>query len=407
MKRIRKSCLILFLICFCFDSYCQNNIFFLVDVSGNPLNMGVQTHITYSERQEAISLASDLIKGTFIKNKYANWKASHLNSEIQNIYDGKGTSLLQQNSYLIIMPYGDHDRYKDFEIYMLNNIPVDFDRAISKTKSFKYGDQSTFESLARAKAADIALDQNFKDYYLICISGLGGDNTGSQPFTLEENNFIKNYEGGAQLVPCGTFSYSDRNKTFGIVIHKVDISILANGKNITQGGQIGIVQPANLPDKKLEIAGNSSNPSKPLVIKEGAPLSISWRCLGCDPNPTFNISVKGTNNTRYSKNYSQKNNTHLSLNLEKGTYKITVRSSCGLQSKPLFVKMEGKSGGGFFLIILLLALLGLGGYKAFKYLFRDNYQKNIIKEDDGFKVPKPTKTKDHNSNTNNTDNGYF
>jgi hypothetical protein len=380
--------------------YSQNNVFLLVDNSGNPLNQHSSSYITRAERLEAVTFAKDLIKGNVNKTNYNKWTPSHLNQEIQDIYEGKQRPLIQQGSYFILMPYGDHDRYKEFKISMISNISTDFDKAFNKINSFNYSDQNTFETLAMAKASDIALDQNFTTYYLINISGLGGDHTGSFPYSQDENNFITNYRSGTSMTSCGTFNYSDPNKTFGIAIYKMDISILAKGSNISTTGQTGIVQQPNVLERKIELNGELGTSNKPMIINKNKPVFVSWKCLGCEPEPTFRIIVRGINGNKFNKNYTQKNTFSKSLMLEPGIYRINV-SSNGLQSKPLYVKVEGTSGGGFLLLLIILGLVGVGAYYGYKYFFRDNQVRDQVE-----RVEKKTRKKNNSYNEDETDSGF-
>lgn len=339
--------IIVFIIIFVitFTSFAQKSAFVLIDVSGNPLDLQPQQKITKQLRIEAIDLVRDIITAEFDSNKYVNWEKINLQGELKNIYYKKGNPLISNDGFLVIMPYGERETYKDFRINKIQNFPTDFYNFYNYAYSFKYRDQLTFEEIAEAKAADIALDPmvGINKYYLITIKGLGGDKTGSQPYSEEELDYIKSYV--VDLESLGGFSLINPDKQYSINIRLLDVSKMDRQSNI--------VKQPNIGKKVLEIISPKGTKRNPFETEEEKNFRISWTCFGCLDSTTYRVYVRGNK----TKSYTVSNKNYYTLQLGKGDYRISV-SGDGVSSKNnVYIKIKGKRGGYGFLVFLFVLLI--------------------------------------------------
>ena len=192
--------------------YSQENVFILVDVSGNPLDDSYR--ISSIMRSDAIELVKSIIINKYDISFNTNWELSpNADKRITDILEGKGKPLLTQGGYLMIMPFGEKDTYKKFKITHIQNYPNDF--YLYYRFPFSYDQQRTFFDIAKARAADVALDINLSKYFLVVIMGKGED-TDSQTYSLDERRLLDNYSSSAIINSLATLRYKNPNLDFKV-----------------------------------------------------------------------------------------------------------------------------------------------------------------------------------------------
>jgi hypothetical protein len=361
----------------------QSDIFVLIDISGNPLNS--TNKITSSERIQAIELCKQLIEGRVSNSQFSNWEAKNLDNFIAQSYNGKGNILNQINS-ITVVPYGNKNTYKKFKIFQNNSPKVNLEQSIKYANSFTYTDQLTFGELARAKAADIAIDANIKSYYLIEISGLGGDQTGSQGLSSKQQRLIDEYKSSAVIAPIGLFILE--GKPLRLTAKVININTMTGNKNTS--GSKGIITSNNVNRKSLKIISPIGTKSDYDEVKEKDGLSISWLCLGCDKNTEYIVTAKNTKTNKTKKTTVIGRNNTL-MQLDPGLYKISIKgkglSSC--QNNNQYVEIKGKANtGGWFFFLFVILIAGAAYYvkknDPFGWWDEDKKKKKTNNNDDEF-----------------------
>jgi hypothetical protein len=336
----------------------QSDVFILIDVSGNPVNS--TNKITETERKQAIELCNQLLAGVVSKNEFTNWGAKNLDKFVSQAYNKGNSNLLNNINSITIVPYGDKNTYKKFKIFQNRNATASLKQSIDYANTLIYTDQLTFGELARAKAADIAIDANIKSYYLFEISGLGGDQTESQGIDQTQQTLIDNYKSSAVISPIGLFILN--NKPLRINVQIVNINTMT-GNNNTAGSK-GIIQQNNVNKISLRILSPLGTKSDYDKVDEKNGLNIVWQCLGCDKKTEYTIIAKNTKTKKSDKEYAVGEKNKI-MHLKPGVYKISIKGkglpSC--QNNNQYIKIKGKSNiGGWFFFLFLIAIAGAAFY---------------------------------------------
>lgn len=341
----------------------QNNVFILVDLSGNPIN---DPHkITGQMRQEAIELVRGVVTAKYNTALNQNWYLSgNADSRIQAIVTGKGQPLIGRGGYLMIMPFGERNTYKNFKINLMSSYPADFNRFYQFP--FRYDQQLTFSEIARAKAADVAEDANIRKYFLVMITGKGED-IASQSYSMEEIGYLDNYKSSVIVNSLAIFRYNDQNIDFKVVISEIDISKMTG----RQPSRPNIIQPTNVDRKILEIISPKGTRRTPFETGSNQ-IVVSWNCVGCSDSSVYTINVKSmeNNDTERIKPAKVIGRFSHSIPLSPGEYQIKV-SAVGVGSSVVYVKIKSKGGWGWLFTLFLLGALGYLGYFVWKNFLRN------------------------------------
>ena len=382
------------MVCMSLPSLAQHKDIVLADVSGNPSGISNDQRVTTAIRQEAEAIVLDLMQGKYSAS--GKWQLAGVpDQQIQDIVDGKGSPLLKQGGYLMVMPFGEKERYEDFKVSQINTMPSD----LLSRFGIPWGyDQQTFGRLAEAKAADVAIDINQSSYYLIMISGLGED-TDSDAYNAQELKYLDTYRSAASIDNLGIIRYQG-GPDFKIEISRVDLGRITNSQQNTTGTK-KVVKPKHVPIPSLELITPRGNRTTPLEVEKPGVL-VSWTCLGCSDSTVYDLRVVNTDAKKTLPATSVTGTYSKSLTLtEEGTYKITVSIAGKGLADTQYVRYETSGGGGFFLFLLLLALLGGGGYWVYKQYFANQGASTAstgsTRQDDDFFKNKGASTGNHTS----------
>ncbi|PCJ82004.1 MAG: hypothetical protein COA49_03315 [Bacteroidetes bacterium] len=336
-------------------SMAQNDIFILIDVSGNPLQS--DNKISSDNRSSAIKLCNQLILGNISKNEFYDWIPSGLDGFVKEAYSGSNSSVLNNINSITVIPYGNQNTYKKFKIFQNNSASVSLKQAIDYSNNLSYTDQLTFVNLAHAKAADIAIDANIKTYYLIEIGGLSGDQTGSNGLSSSQQQLIDNYESSAIIESSGLFRLN--NKPLSVSVKIVNIKILS-GNNNTSGSK-GIIQNQNINNSSLRFVTPIGTKSKYKSVNEGQNIAVSWIGLGAKDNTKYTVKAMNLD-TKKSKTLTCIDCNNVLMKLEPGLYKITIRgngiSAC--QNNNQYVEVIGETSYGSLFFLLVILAIGAG-----------------------------------------------
>ena len=378
MKNIFLSFILFFSV---ITANAQSDVFILIDVSGNPLNSS--NKITHSERKQAIELCKQLLSGSVSLNEFSEWETKNLDKFVAQAYNSKGSNVLKGINSITIVPYGDKNTYKKFKIFQNNSAKASLKQSIDYANSLSYTDQLTFGELARAKAADIAIEASIKSYYLMEISGLGGDQTGSKSLNTEQHNLIDEYKSSAVISPIGLFKLN--GKPLRLNVKVVSINTMTGNS-----GNAGIITSNNVNRKSLKILSPIGTKSDYEEVDEKDGLNITWQCLGCDKNTEYVITAKNVK-TKKSKKTKVVGRNNTMMQLDAGLYTISIKGiglpSC--QNNKQYIEVEGKANtGGWFFLIFIILLGGAAYYlkknDPFGWWDEDKKKKKTENNDDEF-----------------------
>ncbi len=398
MKKInRPGLLILVFLALSTTMFSQNAVFVLIDVSGNPLRQPQSTWITSAERRDAINLVKTLLVGNYSSADFPNWTPNHLSTRLQLIYQGSGGALLPTNSNLFLIPYGEKDRYLDFEEFSVTSPANDIKDFMNTAYNLRYTDQLTFEKLAIAKAVRISRDNNYTNFLIIQIGGLGGDKTGSERYLPHEQSMLDDLDSGVNTISHGSFRIKDQSKELTVSIKEHDISTLIHWTQISNQGR----QPPP-PSPELRIISPSGSRASPFKQDADKPLLITWQCRHCEQPARFLIRVTGVEGTSFGKSYSVNNAYTQILNLERGNYRISV-SSGNTSASPVFVSIKGSNPGAWLFFIFIIGLIALLVFVLKRQFFKNGKVKENSEYDDQEMY---TQRKDSRT-ANSSDEDYF
>lgn len=336
----------------------QSDVFILIDVSGNPLNSS--NKINHSERKQAIELCKQLLSGNVTQSDFSNWEAKNLDNFVAKAYKTGNNNFLGSINSITVVPYGEKNTYKKFKIFQNSSGQASLKQAIEYANSLRYDNQLTFGELARAKAANIAIDANIKSYYLFEISGLGGDQTGSKGISSTQQNLIDEYKSSAEISPIGLFILN--GKPLRISVKVVNITTMAGNSNTS--GNKGIITSNNVNRKSLKIISPIGTNTDYEVVDEKNGLNISWLCLGCDKNTEYTVTAKNIK-TKKSKKEKVIGRNNSMMQLSPGKYTISIKGkglpSCQNNNQYIEIKGKGNNGGWFF-FLFLIAIAGAAFY---------------------------------------------
>ncbi len=337
----------------CLNLNAQKSVIILYDVSGNVKSDPYK--ITKDMRIEAQALAKDVITAN-VKKNYSGWEYLPGNNSavINDIVSGKSKqALLDNNGYLMIMPFGNHETYKKKQIQKISNYPSDFSNHYKFP--FKHDEHSTYGNIAKAVAAVTAKENAIKSYIQITIIGKGED-TQSGSYTSEEMEALDFYKTKAKITPLGLF----RNTVKG-----VDYTIHFSSIEIDEKTP----PPPPPPHKHIlrVLQPDKSTKSQPVEYDSGDDVFIKWSCIQNDspcPETTKWVLEVRQLDGEYKKNIQSGKLKHAKLNLDDGEYKITIKDGTR-KLEDVYVKI-----GGSCLLCILIPMIILGALVFYlpKYL---------------------------------------
>jgi hypothetical protein len=157
-----------------------------------------------------------------------------------------------------------------------------------------------------------------------------------------------------------TLDFKSGEIEYKVIIKKINVTNL----NIQQANP----NSNNVTTKSLTLKNPKGNTSKAKPQKQNPGIvAIRWSCLGCDSTTKFSIRVNNLDNKKVNFGKTTSDMNERFNNIKKtGTYKVTVSApGIGTQNGYFKIAGESSSGGGFFVILVLLGL-GIGGYMLYK-----------------------------------------
>jgi len=303
-------------------------------------------------------------------------------NNLQNIIDGSSsTGLIESNSFIGFILFGNHDTYRNNNsTAKINTYPADFLTFFSSNYPTVFNEAFTYYNIAKAYTAELAGQNNIRQYYIITIWDGKGENAGSGGYDYYEDNLISAFGNlsSSQVVGIGSLKKElGGTRRYKIDFTKVDIQ--------------GIQLPARTPgqpgtDNKFEIKINSYAGGKKDKEKEVKTenIKLSWTCSGCPSGINYKISIRGYDGIAYKENKETSANSY-STTLENGKYRINVTASgqaedVSIKSDNTYIQVNTGGGSGVLIFLLILAALAGGGYYWWKKQ-RDTKARELSGED--------------------------
>ncbi len=355
---MRTTTLFFFLFLVAQTLFAQNNVFVLVDVSGSGPDKTIKV--------EAGNIVKDLLANQFNSANYSkDWKWSDSLLPPFDRVKGTSQSLLTAtlNSTLMIMPFGKQDRYENYKIQKISNLPSDvlamFDNYYPKI----FSDQYTYIEIAQAKAAGVAKTAGFDSFYRIEVTDAmpvapQSNYSPDEQFLIQNDNSTK--------TKLGEFVFGQT--AFRIIFTRVSI---ANSPNLVKTP----IAKQNIDKKDLAIIKPSGTLKKPTVLNPPS-VSIAWQCLGCADGTTYTVSLLNTKDKKVKVAPKKTNESSATFSItEPGVYKVSV-SGDGASARSVYFEVKGKSGGGGFWVVLLLLGAAILGYYFWNKRRNDNLERD-------------------------------
>ena len=205
-----------------------SDIVVIVDVSGSVQKMN-------NARIEAKNIIKDLVaKGRFEASNYNQWEFSTAVDNIQSIKNGRGTPLLGTNNRAFIRSAGEKSTsLSPISNYNSCNNLNEFDTFIDQNYPARFNDQFTYLKLAKAKAAQFALENNTCSYLLIEVTDSREDKIPSAPYTPQEQDLVDSYgvKSNIETFTLGIIRYRPISN-YQIIISEVNV--IGNNCNATK-----------------------------------------------------------------------------------------------------------------------------------------------------------------------------
>ncbi len=348
-------------------SLSQENIFILVDISASRGNDPVKS--------EAKQQVFNLILGQYSAN---GWIPFHIiDKEIQDLVNSTTKkSLISQNSWVCILPFGNKDTYKRFTIIQNKNNPTDFQNLFNQNYPSAFSDQYTYIQIAEAFTASLAKTYNINEYYMFIITdGLGDqDDTNSKNTydTFEQNLLLEWNNASSSIVKnIGSLIKSKYFINLRRVTNVKNSQIPTNpniqpppvvGDTISQYASIKILTPPEgRKNKEAELKTDNIN--------------VNWTCTNCPPGIKFTVMISEYDGGKFRDKRSDLTATTTTFKVPDGKFRITV-SAQNFTVDPKSTCIQVSTGNyAFLLFILLLAIAGGIGYKV----WNDRRKKNSTK----------------------------
>lgn len=364
------------------SAFPQENVFILVDVSGSRAGDAI--------KGDAKNQMLNLIIGQYSPN---GWSAVNVSDKrISELINKKSNQpLLENSSYVCLIPFGEKDTYKKYSLVQIRNV-IDFQDFYNRTYPTKFNDGFTYIQIAEAFTASLAKTYRINDYYMFVIT----DGLGDQDDTNSKNTY-DSFEDSL-LLGWGNESSSIVKNIGALVKSKYYINL----KRVTNVNSTSI--PINktievLPPTISLTSYIGGTKDRPKDTNSGS-FTVTWNC-NCPTDTKFNVALTQIDGGNY-KDLSKKNivsNSAKFSDVPSGKYKIVVSSS-DANSAMTYIKIPS-SGLGIWIVLLFLLAGGVTGY----YIWNKKRQQKI----EAYSNDQPedifTKGTGTTSNSSNTD--YF
>lgn len=342
------------------------DIVLVVDVSGSVNNIT-------PARVQAQNILKDLVvRGQFDRRTYADWEFSTAVGNLASIRQGTGQPILGLNHKIFLRNAGE----KTTSNRHVSNVDVcddldQFETFMDQHFPRRFGDQYTYLKLAKARAAQFAIQQNTCSYLLIELTDNREDQVPSSPYSSVEQDLVDTYgvRSNIETAIVGIIRYRPVSN-YQIIISEVEII----GNNCQTNPPCGQVQAPEPPKKpRIVLNGLSKTRKSPreLNTKDGR-LNLTWQCIDCPDKVKYRVILKraGSGQSGITLSKSNLTDARITVNdLSSGEYEFTVSAAgtlVNIKSQKGYFKIKGGSG---FWLFLLFAALAAGAFLAYKKIF--------------------------------------
>ena len=372
---MKKFLSILFLLFCTFCVIAQEHVFILVDISGS--------RGTDPIKAEAKQQVYNLLLGQYSSN---GWNpVTVTDKKISDLINSVSKqTLIGQNSWICIVPFGNKDTYKKYSIAQNKNNPIDFQNLFNQNYPSKFTDGYTYIQIAEAFTASLAKTYNINEYYMFIIT----DGLGDQDDTNSKNNYDSFEEN--LLLEWNNASSSIVKNVGALTKSKYYINFrrVTNVKGTTIPTNPGITPPTSIVDSSdANAVITITSPPEAKKGKEhemkAETVNIDWTCNNCPQGIKYTVLVSQYEGGKFRETKKDLVANTATFKLPDGKFRITVSTSNYTSSSDYTCISVSTGSYGWLLILLLIAII-FGGIIYFRNRKRNiNLNKPISKEPDG------------------------
>ncbi|MBE5322024.1 hypothetical protein IM793_22910 [Pedobacter sp. MR2016-19] len=377
-----------------FSIRAQDHVFVLVDVSSSRKSDPIKF--------EAQRQVMGLLTAQYNQN---GWTATVLTDrKISDLVSGQGQSIVGNQSWMSVIPFGAKNRYQNYKIQRLGTNPQDFQTFFGSNFPRKFGDNYTYIQIAEAFTASLAKTYNIDEYYMFVITDALGDQDDTDSrndYTDFEQELLLQWNNSASSIVknIGTLSKSK----YYIQMRRVTNVQNSQIPTTTAPSPVtSAIPPVNQQSVIKILSPSKSTVSQP-VQQKGENINVSWSCNNCPSGAKFNVILSGYGGSKFREPKKDLTGTNTSFKKPTGgKYKIII-SAANFQAQSDLTFIEVSPGGSGILFLAAIIILGIVGY-----FFWDKSRRKKVntpeseKSDDIFS--KSSDSSQTNSNSNST---YF
>ena len=352
---MKKFLSILFLLFCTFCVIAQEHVFILVDISGS--------RGTDPIKAEAKQQVYNLLLGQYSSN---GWNpVTVTDKKIADLINSVSKqTLIGQNSWICIVPFGNKDTYKNYSIAQNKNNPIDFQNLFNQKYPSKFTDGYTYIQIAEAFTASLAKTYNINEYYMFIIT----DGLGDQDDTNSKNNYNSFEED--LLLEWNNASSSIVKNVGALTKSKYYINFrrVTNVKGTTIPTNPGITPPTSIVNSSG--ANAVITITSPPEAKKGKEhemksemVNINWTCTNCPQGIKYTVLVSQYEGGKFKETKKDLVSNTATFKLPDGKFRITVSSSNFPASSDYTCVNVSTGGYGWLIFLLILiAAIGIGYY---------------------------------------------
>ena len=340
MKRLYY---ISFLSLYTFAIHAQDHVFVLVDVS---LSIK-QTELTYARQA-----VYEVLTGTQLSRAFIS----------QGVLQDLDIFKIKQGDKLSVSKFGSEPTTSAISPnpITIQNIPADIIQALNSIEWIPT-DRQTYLTLAKAKIAEYAKNQNINKYKLYIVSDNINDDYGrnGRPNYPDDytRNLVEGYNASTNPVLEGAWTKLKFSQTSDFSLsfsQSVDVS------RYTVPSSPGAT--ASTPSAAISISTPKGKKENEYVLKTET-LNLNWTCMNCPQDIRYTVNIIQYDGGKYKDIKKDLSANVFLTKLPDGKFRITVSSSnYSASSDTTYVTVSTGGYGWLLFLFILLAGTGVGYY---------------------------------------------
>ena len=328
--------------------FSQNYVFVLVDISG-------------SIKQPDLNGAKQALTDVLLGNPPANATIAYGNAQdllACKIKSGDRLSILKFGNKATILGNTPSPN-------LIQNIPADVIQQINSFFPISLPDNKTYITLAKAKVAEYAKNNQIKEYKLYIITDSRNDDygpNGKPDYTDWERSLVESYgttsSGITQALSTKLKLFNAINKDYVLeFIPKIDISkySLPNQPPIT-------IDTANNISAAIKITSSPGGRKGKEIELKSDNINVNWTCSNYPQGGKYIVMISEYDGGKF-REVKKDLNSGFNIKLPDGKYKITVSAqNFTASSDTTYIKINSSGFGWVIGLLIFGAIVGTGYY---------------------------------------------